>query len=129
MSDMRLARSANTGKGELIYFWAIGDLHYCANDQWNTFHTQRLAPMYRDLRSIWSEEGAPAFCVSPGDIIELNTPENFQLAKKQLTALLGKIPFYPGLGNHELYADNSESEDHLIEDFTAFGENLYVITG
>ena len=120
MSDMLLASSANTAKGELNYFWGIGDLHYCANDQWRTFHTQRLEPMFTDLRLLWSEEGTPAFCVSPGDIIELNTPENFQLAKKQLTTLLGKIPFYPGLGNHELYAENSESEGHLIEDFTAF---------
>ena len=138
MSDMSLARSANTAKGALHYFWAIGDLHYCANDQWNAFHTQRLAPMFTDLRSLWAEEGTPAFCVSPGDIIELNTPENFQLAKKQMTTLLGEIPFYPGLGNHELYSENSESEDHLIEDFTAFwgkpiryywveGEVLYIM--
>ncbi|MGZ3609602.1 MAG: metallophosphoesterase family protein [Ktedonobacteraceae bacterium] len=138
MSDMSLARSASTAKRALHYFWAIGDLHYCANDQWNAFHTQRLAPMFTDLRSLWAEEGTPAFCVSPGDIIELNTPENFQLAKKQMTTLLGEIPFYPGLGNHELYSENSESEDHLIEDFTAFwgkpvryywveGEVLYII--
>jgi Calcineurin-like phosphoesterase len=120
MSAMSLARSANTAKGELRYFWAIGDLHYCANDQWKAFHTQRLAPMFTDLRTLWAEEGTPAFCVSPGDIIELNAPENFQLAKKQMTTLLGEIPFYPGLGNHELYAENLESEDHLIEDFAAF---------
>jgi 3',5'-cyclic AMP phosphodiesterase CpdA len=122
MSDMSLANSANTAKGELLYFWAIGDLHYCANDQWKTFQTKRLAPMFTDLRSFWSKDGAPAFCVSPGDIIELSMPENFQLAKKQLTTLLGKIPFYPGLGNHELYAENVESEEHLIKDFVAFWE-------
>ena len=138
MSDISLARSENTAKGALHYFWAIGDLHYCANDQWNAFHTQRLAPMFTDLRSLWVEEGTPAFCVSPGDIIELNTPENFQLAKKQMTTLLREISFYPGLGNHELYSEYSESEDHLIEDFTAFwgkpvryywveGEVLYII--
>jgi len=138
MGDLRSARSANAGKGELVYFWAIGDLHFCANDQWNTFHAQRLAPMFTDLRSLWSKEGTPDFCVSPGDIIELNTPENFQLAKKQMTNLLGNIPFYPGLGNHELYAENTESEDHLIEDFEAFwgkpvryywvvGEALYIM--
>jgi 3',5'-cyclic AMP phosphodiesterase CpdA len=94
--------------------------------------------MFTDLRSLWPQEGAPDFCVSPGDIIELSTPENYQLAKKQMATLLGKIPFYPGLGNHELYAENSESEDHLIEDFTAFwgkpiryywveGEVLYIM--
>ena len=121
-----------------MYFWAIGDLHFCAKEQWKTFQTQRLTLMYTDLRSLWSKEGAPDFCVSPGDIIELNAPENFQLAKKQLTTLLGKIPFYPGLGNHELYAENTESEDHLIEDFEAFwgkpvryywvvGEALYIM--
>jgi len=121
-----------------MYFWAIGDLHFCAKEQWKTFQTQRLTLMYTDLRSLWSKEGAPDFCVSPGDIIELNTPENFQLAKKQMTNLLGNIPFYPGLGNHELYAENGESEDHLIEDFTAFwgkpvryywvvGEALYIM--
>jgi len=103
-----------------MYFWAIGDLHFHANEQWNGFHTQRLSSLFADLRFLWSEEGAPAFCVSPGDIIELNMPENFQLAKKQMTALLGKIPFYPGLGNHELYAENTESERYLIQDFTAF---------
>jgi len=135
---MLLVRSANTARGALHYFWAIGDLHYCANDQWNAFHTQRLAPMFTDLRSLWAVEGTPAFCVSPGDIIELSTPENFQLAKKQITSLLGEIPFYPGLGNHELYSENSESEGHLIEDFTAFwgkpvryywveGEVLYIM--
>jgi len=121
-----------------MYFWAIGDLHFCAKEQWKTFQTQRLTLMYTDLRSLWSKEGAPDFCVSPGDIIELNTPENFQLAKKQMTNLLGNIPFYPGLGNHELYAENTESEDHLIEDFEAFwgkpvryywvvGEALYIM--
>lgn len=107
-------------KGELTYFWAIGDLHFCANDQWKAFHTQRLTPMFTDLRTLWTEEGAPAFCVSPGDIIEFNLPENFQLAKKQLTGLLGEVPFYPGLGNHELYAVHAEGEDYLIEDFAAF---------
>jgi len=126
MSDMRLA---NAGKGELMYFWALGDLHYCANDQWKTFHTQRLAPMFSDLRSIWAEEGAPVFCVSPGDIIELSAPENFQLAKKQLTALLGKIPFYPGLGNHELYAETVKVKITLSKTFRHFGESLYVTTG
>ncbi len=120
MNDVQSAESANTGKGELLYFWAIGDLHFCAIDQWRRFHIQRLAPMFKDLRSIWSDEGVPAFCVSPGDIIEKSAPENFQLAKKQMAAVLGKIPFYPGLGNHELYAENDENQEHLIEDFTAF---------
>jgi len=117
MNDVQLA---NVDNAELLYFWALGDLHYRAIDQWQTFHTRRLTPMYQDLRSLWSEEGTPAFCVSPGDIIEISAPENYQFAKKQLTALLGKIPFYPGIGNHELYTENDDSPEHLIRDFTAF---------
>jgi 3',5'-cyclic AMP phosphodiesterase CpdA len=111
---------ANIDNEELLYFWALGDLHYRANDQWQAFHTRRLTPMYQDLRSLWATEGSPAFCVSPGDIIENSAPENYQLAKKQLTALLGKIPLYPGIGNHELYDHNDDTAEHLIEDFTAF---------
>ncbi len=120
MDEITVNESSNAGKRELLYFWAVGDLHFHANEQWKTFHTQRLSPMFSDLRILWSEEGAPAFCVSPGDIIEMNTPENFQWAKKQMTTLLGKIPFYPGLGNHELIAEGAESEGHLIQDFNAF---------
>ncbi|HYA99011.1 MAG TPA: metallophosphoesterase [Ktedonobacteraceae bacterium] len=120
MNEMTLAELSNAEKRELVYFWALGDLHFHVNEQWKTFHARRLIPMFNDLRLLWSEEEAPAFCVSPGDIIEMNIPENFQLAKKQMTTLLGKIPFYPGLGNHELYAENAESEGHLIQDFTAF---------
>ena len=120
MNEMALVESSNAKKRELIYFWAIGDLHFHANEHWKAFHTQRLASMFTDLRLLWSEEEAPVFCVSPGDIIEMNMPENFQLAKKQMITLLGKIPFYPGLGNHELYAENAESEGHLMQDFTAF---------
>jgi len=112
--------SANKTGDELLYFWAIGDLHYCANEQWQALHAPRLAPMYQDLRLLWTEEDAPAFCVSPGDLVEISAPENYQLAKKQLTALLGEIPFYPGLGNHELWSESEESEDLLIKDFTAF---------
>src|SRR5579871_1707616 len=50
---------------ELLYFWAFGDLHYNTPQQWRARHAQRLAPMFRDLRALWSQEGAPAFCVSP----------------------------------------------------------------
>jgi Calcineurin-like phosphoesterase len=114
------SESVNKVGDELLYFWALGDLHYCANGQWQALHAQRLAPMYRDLRLLWAEEGAPAFCVSPGDIVEISAPENYQLAKKQLTALLGEIPFYPGLGNHELLSESEEGEDLLIKDFTTF---------
>jgi 3',5'-cyclic AMP phosphodiesterase CpdA len=120
MSELLSTGLSNANKKELLYFWAIGDLHFNANEQWKAFHTQRLTPMFTDLRLLWSEEEVPAFCTSPGDIIELSMPENYQLAKKQMTTLLGEIPFYPGLGNHEFYAENEESEGHLIQDFTAF---------
>ncbi len=120
MKQVQSSEPFSKSDEELLYFWAIGDLHYCAVEQWQAFQTQRLALMYQDLRTLWSEEGAPAFCVSPGDIIENSAPENYQLAKKQLTALLGEIPFYPGFGNHELWSENGEDPDQLIKDFTAF---------
>ena len=109
---------------ELLYFWAFGDLHYYTPQQWRTYHAQRLAPMFRDLRTLWSQEGTPAFCVSPGDIVETSAPENYQLARQDLTAHLGDIPFYPGLGNHELWLENEdEGEDDLdqfIKAYTTF---------
>lgn len=101
--------------GELLYFWAFGDLHYYTPRQWRTYHSQRLAPMFRDLRTLWSQEGTPAFCVSPGDIIESATPENYQLARQELTTHLGDIPFYPGLGNHELWVEHEDENDGLDE--------------
>jgi 3',5'-cyclic AMP phosphodiesterase CpdA len=107
----------------LLYFWAFGDLHYYAPEPWRDYHARRLAPMYRDLRALWQSEGAPAFCVSPGDIVETSAPENYQLAKRELTALLGDIPFYPGLGNHELWPEHEgeiERIEQLIEDYTTF---------
>ncbi len=120
MAEIQSSESIKITGEELLYFWALGDLHYCSIDQWQAFHTQRLTPMFQDLRMLWAEAGAPAFCVSPGDIVEMSTPENYQLAKKQLTAQLGKLPFYPGIGNHELYGEDEENPDHLIQDYTAF---------
>ena len=107
---------------ELLYFWAFGDLHYHAPQQWQAYHTQRLAPMFRDLRALWSQEGAPAFCVSPGDIVETARPENYQLARQDLTAHLGDIPFYPGLGNHELWPGEEDEDDldQLIQRYVTF---------
>lgn len=122
MNELQLSESIGDTGDELLYFWAIGDLHYCAMDQWQSFHTRRLAPMFQDFRSLWSEEGAPAFCVSPGDIIEISAPGNYQLAMKQLSSQLGKIPFYPGIGNHELWSENDDDEEVLIKDFTVFWE-------
>lgn len=108
---------------ELLYFWALGDLHYYVPEPWRIYQAQRLAPMYRDLRALWQRLGAPFFCVSPGDIVETSALENYQLAKRELAALLGDIPFYPGLGNHELWPEHEgeiERVEHLIEDYTTF---------
>ena len=120
MNEAQPATTSNTTDQELLYFWALGDLHYQANDSWHALHRQRLVPMFRDLHTLWSREGPPAFCVSPGDIVDLNAPENFELAKKELENHLGKVPFYPGLGNHELYGESDESVENLIQDYTAF---------
>ncbi len=120
MKELHSSTTNDTTDQELLYFWALGDLHYRAIDSWHAVHTQRLALMFRDLRSLWSREGSPAFCVSPGDIIEMSSPENYALAKKELENHLGKVPFYPGLGNHEFYAEGNESIENLIQDYTAF---------
>ena len=113
---------AQASGDELLYFWAFGDLHYNTPQQWRTYHAQRLAPLFRDLRALWSQEGAPAFCVSPGDIVERATPASYQLARQDLIAHLGDIPFYPGLGNHELWADDEDEDDinQFIKHFVIF---------
>ncbi len=107
---------------ELLYFWAFGDLHYNTPQQWRIYHAQRLKPMFDDLLTLWSREGTPAFCVSPGDIIESATPENYQLARQDLAAHLGDIPFYQGLGNHELLVENEDEYDldQFIKHFVTF---------
>ena len=123
MSEIQSSDSINTSDEELLYFWALGDLHYYTADQWRTYHAQRLNPMFRDLRALWSKEGVPAFCVSPGDIVESGTPENYQLARQELAAQLGKITFYPGIGNHEMWPEHESGEDtleQLIQDYVTF---------
>lgn len=105
---------------ELLYFWALGDLHYSANPAWQVLHTPRLNQLFQDVRQLWAREGRPAFCVSPGDIVELAEPEHYQLAAQQLSRQLGTVPFYPGLGNHELLTEGDESEAELLNDFTTF---------
>jgi len=121
MDELQLpVKSAQNRPGELLYFWALGDLHYYACSAWQTVHAPRLSLLFRDLRQLWAREGAPAFCVSPGDIIERASPENYQLARQQLSLHLDLVPFYPGLGNHELFASGQESEAELLDDFTIF---------
>src|ERR1700736_2298320 len=113
MDELQSPESINPLSEELLYFWALGDLHYYTADQWRSYHAQRLSPMFRDLRALWSKEGAPAFCVSPGYIVETGTPENSQLVRLELAAKLGKIPFYPGIGNHEMWPEHERGEDTL----------------
>ena len=104
---------------ELLYFWAFGDLHYRARDQWHAMHARRLAPMFQDARSLWLDQGAPAFCVSPGDIVDTGARENYTLATKDIAAQLGNIAFYPGIGNHEFHAESREDTVHTAAEFSA----------
>jgi hypothetical protein len=103
---------------ELLYFWAIGDLHYRAREQWHAIHSQRLAPMFQDLHTLWRDKGPPAFCVSPGDIIDTGAPENYKLAKEDLAAQLGNIPFYPGIGNHEFHRESKTDTLHTAAEYS-----------
>lgn len=109
-----MTRSAN----ELLYFWAIGDLHFRAIPAWNTAHTQRLAPMFEDLLALWQEEGEPAFCVSPGDLIETCALENYTTVTTALAERLAGIPFYPGIGNHEYFGPDGEDPMRMAETFS-----------
>ena len=104
---------------EMLYFWAFGDLHYRARDEWHAIHSRRLAPMFEDTRALWLAEGAPAFCVSPGDIVDTGAPENYTLAKRDLAAQLGNIPFYPGIGNHEFHRERKDDRIHTLEEYCA----------
>jgi hypothetical protein len=104
---------------EVLYFWAFGDLHYRARIQWHAMHSQRMAIMFQDLRSLWLNEGSPAFCVAPGDIVDTGAPESYKLAKRDLAAKLGNIPFYPGIGNHEFHPESKEDSKHSAAEFSA----------
>ncbi len=101
---------------EVLAFWAIGDLHHNALPAWHEFHTRRLTVMYDDLQTLWRLEGAPAFCVFPGDLVEYTNAENCQLARAMLVHGLNGIPFYVGTGNHEFYAGigNTTPLSHLL---------------
>lgn len=50
--DNRPAIAGSQGK-LLLYFWAFGDLHYRARDQWHAMHSARMAPLFQDVRSLW----------------------------------------------------------------------------
>jgi predicted MPP superfamily phosphohydrolase len=64
--------------------------------------------MFEDLQVLWQELGQPAFIVSPGDLVEAATPTNHQLAQADLRKGLGDLPFYPGVGNHEYWQQESK---------------------
>src|SRR5260221_2675030 len=66
LNELHPSTTRSATNQELLYFWAFGDLHYSAIDPWHAFHTKRLAPSFRDLRSLLSREGRPTFCVSLG---------------------------------------------------------------
>lgn len=100
-----------------LSFWAFGDLHYRALPVWNEFHTQRLAAMFDDLHALWQQERKPAFCVSPGDIVESGISENYQLAHTALLQQMAGVPFYPGIGNHEFYSPQREDSKQKVERF------------
>ena len=104
---------------EMLYFWAFGDLHYRARDEWHAMHSRRLAPLFEDTRALWLDEGAPEFCVAPGDIVDTGAPENYTLAKKDLAAQLGNIPIYPGIGNHEYHRERKDDTTHTVEEYSA----------
>src|SRR4051794_15842501 len=97
---------------ELLYFWALGDLHFRENEQWKVLHTPRMEQMFADMHTVWRQGGRPAFCVSPGDLVDRGAPRNYRLARTELVRYLGDLPFYPGLGNHEYYPEADEEGYH-----------------
>ncbi|GHO44126.1 metallophosphoesterase family protein [Ktedonospora formicarum] len=99
-----------------LYFWGVGDMHYRALPAWRELHTPRLQYMYDDLRLLW-EEKRPAFCVSPGDIVDTCALENHQFARQQIEAELFGVPFYPGVGNHEYYGPDGEDLATMMQTF------------
>ncbi len=114
---------------ELLYFWGLGDLHYYVPEQWRAHQAERFAPMYHDLQALWREEGAPAFCVSPGDLVETALHENFELARSELSRMLSDVPLYTSVGNHELWPewenewnrmDEEEVTHQLLAEYSAF---------
>jgi 3',5'-cyclic AMP phosphodiesterase CpdA len=103
---------------QLLSFWAFGDLHFRAWDQWQAIHTPRMTQMFTDLHTVWQKEGPPAFCVSPGDIVDTGAPAHYALAKRELAAQLGAIPLYQGIGNHEFHPDGPEDSLHTSQEFS-----------
>lgn len=101
---MQVSDRAGDESQPQLYFWALGDLHIQALGPWQAIANERYALMFQDLRTLW-RESAPAFCVSPGDIVDVARPEDYALARGELARALGSVPFYPGIGNHEFFAN------------------------
>lgn len=109
----------NTIEQELLYFWVFGDLHFRDNGSWRALHTPRMAQMFEDVHTIWRQEGKPAFCVAPGDIVDRGANIHYELAKRELATHLADIPLYPGIGNHEYQPDGKNDMLHTAEEFSA----------
>lgn len=103
----------------LAYFWAIGDMHFRAWEPWQAIHMPRMTRMFEDLHTLWQQEGLPAFCVSPGDLVDKGAPQHYALAKHVLSQQLGMVPVYPGIGNHEFQPDSAEDTLHTGTEFSA----------
>lgn len=102
---------------KLLFFWGLGDLHFSNFPAWREVHAQRLAPLFSDLHELWHEE-RPAFCVSPGDLVETWQEVHHRLARTTLEEQLGEIPFYTGVGNHEYYDLSGERVAPMAETYT-----------
>ena len=81
MDEFQSLEATDYASRELLYFWVFGDLHYRANEQWHAIHSRRMAPMFQDVNSLWLDEGFPAFCVSPGDIVDTGSSAKLQIRK------------------------------------------------
>ena len=53
MNDIQSLEATAYANRQLLYFWALGDLHYRANELWHTIHSRRMAPMFQDIDSLW----------------------------------------------------------------------------
>lgn len=119
MMQNRIATpSTENNRRELLYFWAFGDLHYRDHRKWQLLHRPRMETMFEDVRRVWQAEGQPAFCVSPGDIVNSGGEQNYALARRELAAQLGDIPFYPGIGNHEYAPNGDQDAPHSASEFS-----------
>lgn len=103
---------------EMVYFWGLGDLHFRTLPAWHAYQQRAYSAMFQDLRTVWQEEGRPAFVVSPGDIVDTCAPENYILARTTLHEQLDGVPFYPGVGNHEYYGPDGEDPVLMAPTFT-----------